>query len=154
MDGLSRVQPMQFLPYFLTKGENHLLSFQPHSPFLPVARIELFRFSGSWLHVSTDSTQKNDFIRSLSPGFMRKSRYSDLLLTMFWQLSSIPRQFSKNVAIGDWIWTNGSCELTMSWQKRIMTLSIFSRVKFLTGRSPNFSVLKDAFLSCRSWFQF
>ena len=77
-----RVQPMQFLPYFLTKGENHLLSFQPHSPFLPVARIELFRFSGSWL--STDSTQKNDFIRSLSPDFMRKSRYSDLLLAMFW----------------------------------------------------------------------
>ena len=35
---------MQFLPYILTKGENRLLGFQPHSPFLPVARIELFDF--------------------------------------------------------------------------------------------------------------
>ena len=63
---------------------------------------------------------------------MRKSSYSDLLLTMFWQLSSIPRQFSKNVATSDWIWTNGSWELTKKYHD---TFQFFlSQISRLHGR--------------------
>ena len=139
---VGQVLPMQFLLYFRRRVEIIYWVFSHIPPFCLFLGSELFRFSGSSL--STDIALKrrmNDFIRSLSPEIMRKSSYSDLLLTMFWQLSSIPRQFSKNVATSDWIWTNGSWEL--SWQKSIMTLFNFSWVKFL-----DFTVVKVAQPCC------
>ena len=137
---VGQVLPMQFLLYFRRRVEIIYWVFSHIPPFCLFLGSELFRFSGSSL--STDIALKrrmNDFIRSLSPEIMRKSSYSDLLLTMFWQLSSIPRQFSKNVATSDWIWTNGSWELTKKYHD---TFQFFlSQISRLHGRQTCTSML-------------